>query len=159
MLKAGIPPENIVLESKHPNQSRAEIDCVVLEQGAPSDIFEFKYDRANPGGTNQPAPQKAGALFKDLIRVMDFPPPTNRHMIYLTDSEMASYLSSPRNGFREFFGLPTGGSLRLDEAYFRGRSNTFHRSMGKWPRPADVQGLFADSLPGDHHLKILKILE
>src|SRR5438874_2334410 len=61
LMRCGISPEQVILESSHPTISGAKIDTVIPGTGAwPDTAIEFKYDRANLKGTNQPRPQKAG---------------------------------------------------------------------------------------------------
>lgn len=158
LLCSGIPPERIVLEDEHPQIERAKIDMVILNADASCEVaIEFKYDRANPGGTGQPMTQKAGMIFGDLSRLLKLPLVATRYFVYVTDEGLARYLASPRNGFAAFFNLSTGSELRLDKAFFAGRSRTFLESMDRWPMPATVKSVINRGLPRNHHLRIYEI--
>src|SRR5919106_2020765 len=98
LLDLGYDPNAVVIEAQHPNLDRARIDTVLLAgDSMPFEAIEFKYDRAGPGGYNQPRPQKAGAALADVRRLAMIELP-RRWFIHLVDDEMAAYLSSDANG-------------------------------------------------------------
>ncbi len=158
LLRTDVRPEQVVLEYPHPSIRRARIDTVIVgADRSPKIAIEFKYDRANPGGTNQPMPQKAGATFADFVRLLKLPWQIGRYLVYLTDEELAGYLANPRNGLSEVFGLREGTHLKLRSDFFRDRSATFLDSMGEWPGPATLYGIASANLPQDHYLRIYEI--
>jgi hypothetical protein len=131
LLHHDIQPEQVVLEYPHPTISGARIDAVILSNsGEPVTAVEFKYDRANPGGSPQPLPQKAGSAFADLRRLALLPFVPERYFIYVMDRELARYLASPRNGLHNVFDLAKGGTISLDQDYFVNRSSTFRNRLG-----------------------------
>lgn len=158
LLDSAVRPEQVILEYAHPLIQRARIDTVVLETDqSPRIAVEFKYDRANPSRTNQPMPQKAGAAFADLIRLLKLPWQVERYLVYVTDGELAGYLMNRRNGLSEVFGLKEGTQLQLRSDFFSGRSVTFLEAMGKWPGPAILSCIASRDFPQDHHLRIYEI--
>lgn len=159
LLRDGLLPEQVILEFPHPLIQRARIDTVIVDgHGAPAMAIEFKYDRRNPGGTNQPMPQKAGSAFADLARLLLFPPPCERYFVYLTDGELARYLDNPRNGLQTFFSLRQDQRRTIDSQFFAGRSATFLHSMGEWPRATcTLRGVINEDLPQNHHLRVYEI--
>lgn len=158
LLQNGFRPEQVVLEHLHPSIPGARIDTVILGgDQSPKIVIEFKYHRANPGGTNQPMPQKAGAIFSDLVRLLKLPWQVSRYLVYVTDRELADYLANPRNRLSEVFGLREGGMLKLGSDFFKGRSATFLDSMGDWPGPAKLYSMAAADLPEDHFLRVYEI--
>lgn len=113
--------------------------------------MESKYDRRNPGGTNQPMPQKAGSAFADLARLLLFLPcePCGRYFVYRTDGELARYLDNPRNGLQAFFSLRQDRRLTIDSQFFAGRSAPFLHSCLPWCPRCMFCDEFAD---GGHQL-------
>jgi hypothetical protein len=157
-MKHGVTAEQVVLEYPHPAIQGARIDTIIVDaSNHPNTAIEFKYDRANPGGTNQPMPQKAGAAFADLKRLSLVPLFAERIFVYVTDRELARYLSSPRNGLHEVFELGVGQSLELSVDYFVGRSATFHGRLGEWPGEIRLENLLSRELPNDHFLWIYAV--
>jgi hypothetical protein len=158
LLHCGIPAEQVVLESPHHTISRAEIDTLILGNDRFPDIaIEFKYDRANPSGTNQPMPHKAGKALADLSRLLRCPPDLGRYFIYLTDRELARYLASPRNGLSGVFGLAEGDCLKVGPEFFDDRCTTLRSAMGMWPGRAVLHGIACEALPREHHLRVIAV--
>jgi hypothetical protein len=62
-----------------------------------------------------------------MYRLTQFNADSNvtRWLIYLTDAEMANYLRNPSKGLVDFFELPVGDVLRIDEDYISSKSATF----------------------------------
>jgi len=99
LLRHGVKQERVILEYVHPGIKGAKIDTMIMgEDRRPIAAIEFKYDRSNPSKTTQPLPQKAGALFHDFVRLLKLRERLERYLVYVTDAELANYLSSPRNG-------------------------------------------------------------
>ena len=158
VLRSGIRPERIVLEDEHPHIKRAKIDMVILNADSSCEVaIEFKYDRANPGGTGQPMTQKAGMIFWDLARLLKLRLVAARYFVYVTDEGLARYLASPRNRLADFFNLSNGSELKLDKGFFAGRSRTFLESMGGRPVLATVKCVISRDLPRNHHLRIYEV--
>lgn len=158
LLEQGIRPEEIVLEYPHPAIPRARLDVLVSSTEQRREIgIEFKYDRRTLSGTNQPMPQKAGAVFKDFIRLLQWPEPLERYLVYLTDDELHRYLTSPRNGLSTIFGLTPGKNLDVDRSSFLERSPTFLGSMGNWLVPATLTCVATEILPRDHFLRVFEV--
>jgi len=158
LLGEGIRPESVILEDLHAEIQRALVDTLVLDgRGQPALAIEFKYDRGIPSGGPQPRPQKAGALFRDLSRLLRVGGVRQRVFVYLTDRELADYFSNPANGLDRFFGLIPGAMLPLDASFFSGRSPTFHKVMGPWPGPARLRGVSSETLERDHFLRVYEI--
>ncbi|WP_343709731.1 hypothetical protein [Mycobacterium sp.] len=158
LLRHGIQPEQVVLEHRHKTVSRARIDTAVFDNsGKPAAAVEFKYDRANPGGSSQPLPQKAGAAFADLRRLALLPDFPERYFIYVMDRELARYLASPRNGLYQVFGLAACASITLAEDYFSDRPMTFRKRLGEWPGEVVLECVGAQDLPREHCVRIYAI--
>jgi len=61
LLRAGISPDRIIVEYKHPTIPGAEVDTVILDEiGKLSAAIEFKYNRPIPSGKNLPLPPGSG---------------------------------------------------------------------------------------------------
>ena len=123
-------PHDIVLESVHPNiDGHKEIDMLIPEKkDCPELVFEFKYDRKQPSGTNSPRPLKAGHLFADIFRQFRYKKEHQKSkcfLIYVTDFEQANYLSKEENRLDDFFNLPTGQTLQINSDYVNNHSDTF----------------------------------
>jgi hypothetical protein len=157
--KTNIASNEIIFEYPHPKISGAKIDTYIpstLERRGL--ILEFKYDREIPSGKNSPRPQKAGKLFNDIYRLtkFDVDPRATLWFIYLTDSEMATYLRNERNGLVDFFELPFGSILRVDEKYISSKSSTFQGAVGGFFN-ADIKSIWTEEMPNRHMLRIYEI--
>ena len=127
-------PHEILLESPHPKIKNAEIDMQILETNQTSElIFEFKYDVKRQ--STMPHPLKAGSLFADIFRLClykkDFQN-SRCFLIYVTDSQMASYLSRDRNRLNDFFNLKQNQELSINEDYVKNHSETFVKQASKY---------------------------
>lgn len=158
LLASGLEPEQVVIEYPHSAIKGARVDTMILDEHfEPSASIEFKYDRMNPGGTNQPLPMKAGAAFADLSRLAKLPEKQIRLFVHVMDRELARYLASPRNGLHDFFSLLEGDDLVIGATYFNGRSQTFMNRKGNWSDDISVRCLSSLALPNDHFMRIYKI--
>lgn len=127
-----IAPEHIILEYPHPSVLKARIDMVILSNDLqPCIAIEFKYDRAIPSGKPLPLPARAGDVFKDFVRLLQWQAPLDRYLIYLTDKEPGTH-----SGLSLIFSLEPGQRLMLTERVFVGYAPTFSTHMGTWPMPA-----------------------
>ena|SRR5213593_1895018 len=100
LVASGLKHTDLVLEFPHPAIPEAEIDTIVREgDGRQPVAIEFKYDRANPGGTNQNRTKRAAAALVDIYRLVKVPPSlaTVKYFVYVTDGEMAGYFRNPAN--------------------------------------------------------------
>ena len=152
--------KDIVLERPHPTIKRAEMDTLILSGvSRPSIAIEFKYDRRNPGGTNQNRTQRAGAVFNDLFRLARVTESIalRRYFVYLTDAEMALYFQNPQNGLKDFFELPEGQLFTLDAALIAARAKTFREKVEKTQIECSVTGLFSTEVSDEHLLRVYKI--
>lgn len=157
MLDQGFDPNRIVLEYPHPVVGRARVDTVVLDpSGLPVVAIEFKYDRAGPGGHNQPRPMKAGAALADLTRLHQLTL-AERWFVHLLDREMTAYLSSPRNGLSRIWNVPDAGarvSVRSEDLI--GLSDTLRNRAGAWPVEVLLEQEAFAELPG-HRLVVFRV--
>jgi len=131
--KANIAPHEVILEYPHPKISGAEIDTYVPSTSERAGlVVELKYDRQIPSGQNLSRPKKAGKLFNDIYRLSQFDTDANAtlRLIYLTDEEMANYLRKSKNGLVDFFELPVGEVLIVDDNYVSAKSATFRGVIG-----------------------------
>lgn len=157
--RTNIAPNEIIFEYPHPKISGAEVDTYIpstLERRGL--ILEFKYDREIPSGKNSPRPQKAGKLFNDIYRLtkFDVDPRATLWFIHLTNSEMATYLRNGRNGLVDFFELPFGLTLRVDEKYISSKSSTFQGAVGGF-FDANIESIWTEEMPNRHTLRIYEI--
>ena len=152
--------KDIVLERPHPTIKRAEMDTLILSGvSRPSIAIEFKYDRKNPGGTNQNRTQRAGAVFNDLFRLARVTESValRRYFVYLTDAEMASYFQNPQNGLEYFFELPEGQLFTLDKPFIAAHAKTFREKVEKTQIECSVAGLFSTEMRDGHSLRVYEI--
>ena len=151
---------DVILEAPHPALQRAEIDTFITgSANLPSTALEFKYHRMIPSGAHQPRPMKAGGVFNDIFRLSHTPNQvaTERYLVYLTDSEMASYFRNPRNGLDAFFGLSGGQSMAVTPGFLAARSKTFQNEVKNSQTECTVVGLFKRDMSKDHTLRIFGI--
>ena len=159
MKTSHISHKDVILEYPHPNIPNARIDTYIPSfQQKNGLVIEFKYDRKIPSGKNVPRPQKAGKIFYDIYRLIQFDinPNEEKWFIYLTDDEMANYLKNQRNLLDDFFELQIGKTLTVDKDYFLSKSMTFQNSVGH-SFCTGLLCIWRDSLPAGHELRIYKI--
>jgi ribose 5-phosphate isomerase B len=149
----GVSPDRIILEYPHPSIPAARIDTVILsDQRQPHTAIEFKYDRAIPSGKPLNVTARAGAVFRDLVRLLQWRESLDRYLIYLTDSEPGA-----RSSLSSIFDLKMGQRLVLTDQTFTGYAPTFHAHMKEWPMPAVLKALIGKPLPHGHHLRVYAI--
>jgi hypothetical protein len=126
------------LEYPHPVIERAKVDAYVPGRNGRSALaVEFKFDRTIPSRTNQPRPQKAGAVFADIFRLALVPlegrsdTRSRLYFVYVTDREMATYFQNPSNALQDFFNLAPDNNLIIDGSYVRRQSQTFVHAAGR----------------------------
>lgn len=158
-LHSNIQPHEVILEYPHPSLEKKEVDTYIPSvTDRDGLIIEFKYDR-NSGAT-APRPQKAGKLFNDLYRLKIFrtDPNAKKWLVYLTDNEMASYLSKERNGLQSFFNLEVDGCLVIDEQYIANKSNTFSSAITCYDQgKLIIKCICNEDLPKQHKLRIYEL--
>jgi hypothetical protein len=156
--KGGLKPEDFILELPHNRINRARIDTYIVEYNQQQMIIEFKYHRSIPSEKNSPRPQKAGQLFNDIRRLNAFhvKDPAIRLLIYLTDTEMVSYMKNKRNGLKDFFELAQTSDLRLNPEFFDERCHTLSKAT-KGRLYAKLRCEWNSSLPLDHELRVYQI--
>jgi len=151
-------PNDIIMEYPHNRIKKAQVDTYIPNYEGKEVIIEFKYDRAIPSGKNVPGPQKAGKHFNDMSRLLDFDTslPAIRLFVYLTDSEMVSYLRNPSNNLVAYFDMVPKSRFEIDEAFFRNKSKTFQSSSGGVLK-AIINCDWTSQLPHSHELRIYNI--
>jgi hypothetical protein len=153
----GLKPEDIILEYPH-NKIDAEIDTYIPKFASQEVVLEFKYHRRIPSKHPSPKPQKAGEAFNDIRRLIQFQMalPNARYFVYLTDDEMAMYMSNPKNNFHIFFGLTPGQRISIGPQFFTNKSKTFQSAAGGVFVTTLISEWIA-SLPKQHELRIYRI--
>lgn len=156
LINGGFQPEQVVIEFKHPSIPGAEVDTVLLaDSGAPAIALEFKYDRV--ANSTSPKPQKAGALFADVSRLLRFTNVLSRYFVYVTDTEMAEYLDKSDHGLQKFFRLQSGDSLIVNPAFLKVCPLTFHKRMGSWAAAAKLHAVWSQELPMENQVRIYEV--
>lgn len=150
----------VTLEYRHPAIPGAEIDTLIQPQnGSAVCALEFKFDRANPSGTNQNRTQRAGAVIADMMRLAQVPDtlaPT-RYFVYVTDGEMARYFKNQANRLHTLFDAPDATPTSIGAASFEGFSKTLVARIGNQVCPCTVTSVFAADLPTGHAIRVWAI--
>lgn len=152
---------NIVLEYPHPAIPKAQIDTIILgAKGREPVAVEFKYDRANPGGTNQNRTQRAAAALRDVFRLAKVPGSlaTLKYFVYVTDAEMAGYFGNPANRLVDFFESKRTTPFRLDASVFQGFAPTLVNGIAPLACDCQVAGVFAADLASDYRIRAFEVL-
>jgi hypothetical protein len=158
--RAGIADSEILVPYDHPLIERAKIDSYLpASERHGAAAWELKYDRAIPSGKNQPRSNKAGALLNDFFRLAAFPGPPDleRVVIYLTDSEMASYFRNPRNGLSDLSDLPTTKSFAVNSSLLDTLAPSVRKRIKAPVTACWALGKFAVSLPREHELRLYDV--
>jgi hypothetical protein len=159
--EAGFNHTDIILEQPHPTIRGAEIDTVIRgDVTRPTIALEFKYDRGNPGGTNQNRTQRAAAALNDLFRLARVPASSAelKYFAYLTDKEMAAYFINPSNGLCDLYGVCGPHRVRLGAAQFQGASRTLSSGIADLAIDCQVAGVLSMELARDHSLRVFEVL-
>ena len=160
-LYGGIRHTEVVLEFPHPVIEDARIDTIIMGAAERDSIaIEFKYDRGNPGGSNQNRTRRAASALVDIFRLAKIPTEiaAQRYFIYVTDSEMAAYFKNPANRLCEFFDLSASRALPLGAAAFLGFSQTFRDRVDPHACECQVKGMFAADLGKDVSMRAFEVL-
>jgi len=159
-LKLGLGPEDIILESVHPNIEGAEIDMLIPEKkDCPELVFEFKYDVKR---LSMPAsPFKAGHLFADIFRLFLYKKEHQKSkcfLIYVTSLAQANYLSKERNRLDDFFNLPTGQTLQINSDYVKNHVDTFVNAASTYGiHECKILSCLNMDLENSHYVRIFEI--
>jgi hypothetical protein len=156
-----LAPHDILLESPHPTIEKAEIDMLIPSTSKnPELIFEFKYDVKRRSVV--PHPFKAGALFADIFRLYLYKKDnqnTRCFFIYVTDMEMANYLSRETNGLDDFFNLLLNQELEINENYVKNHSETFVTNSSKYGiYDCKIKSCLNVDLSASHFVRIYEII-
>ena len=156
----GILSHEILLESPHPQIDHAEIDMQIPETNqTPESIFEFKYDVKRQ--STMPHPLKAGSLFADIFRLCLYKKDNQNSrcfLVYVTDFQMASYLSRDRNRLDDFFNLQPNQELTIKEEYVRNHSETFVKQASKYGiHDCIIKSCLNNDLAESHFVRIYEI--
>jgi len=155
----GLGPENIELESSHPQIPRAEIDTVINSSSGGKNAVEFKYDRPLPGGKNTPRTQRAGNAFNDMRRLSLIGADTKyvaRLFVYVATKEMFAYFNNQTNGLSDVFNMQVNDVIFLDSAFFTGKAQSFNAACGD-KFVAKLKAKYKRTLPYEHQLRIYDI--
>lgn len=156
----GIADNGIRVEYPHPNIKGAKLDGFLpASEKHGACAWELKYDRATPGGGNQPRSNKAGAFINDFFRLagLDDKRAVERVVIYLTDAEMASYLQNPSNGFKDLFSLSAGERVLIDANFLKLRPQAVKNKVKAPIVPCYAIGKVSASLPRNHRLRLYEV--
>ena len=159
-LELGLGPEDIILESVHPNIEGAEIDMLIPEnKDYPELVFEFKYDVKRRSVSA--APFKAGHLFADIFRLFLYKKEHQKSkcfLIYVTSLEQANYLSKKENRLNDFFNLPTGQTLQINSDYVKNHADTFVNAAKAYGiHECKILSWLNTDLENSHHVRIYEI--
>ena len=135
----------------------AKVDTVIVAAGGRESMaFEFKYDRANPGGSNQNRTQRAAKALIDLFRLVKVPADvaTAKYFVYVTDAEMAGYFRNPVNRLHKLFELAAGAEYPIGTDSFQGYSRTLATMVAPLVSTCVVTRVFAADLPANHCVRI-----
>ena len=159
-LELGLGPEDIILESVHPNIEGAEIDMLIPEnKDYPELVFEFKYDVKRSSTSARTA--KAGHLFADIFRLFLYKKEHQKSkcfLIYVTSLEQAKYLSKKENRLNDFFNLPTGQTLQINSDYVKNHADTFVNAASTYEiHECKVLSCLNMDLENSHYVRIYEI--
>jgi len=156
----GLKHTDLTLEYPHPTMTGAKVDTIIAAAvGRESVAFEFKYDRANPGGSNQNRTQRAAKALIDLFRLVKVPADVTaaKYFVYVTDTEMAGYFRNPVNRLHELFELAEGAEHPLGPDSFQGFSRTLTTMVEPLVSACVVARVFAADLAANHCVRIFRV--
>ncbi|MDX6531697.1 MAG: hypothetical protein QOH41_3987 [Blastocatellia bacterium] len=153
-----LEPIDLILEHNHPGIQGAQIDTVIT--GSNGIAVEFKYDRGNPGGSNQNRTLRAAAVMADIFRLVKVPSSlaTEKYFIYITDSEMARYFRNPTNRLQEFFELTGTAQFSITSSRFQSSSPTFTTRIAPLVCDCAVVSVYSADLAGGHCFRAFQVL-
>lgn len=157
LLDAGVQPEEVEIESPHPQRPRARIDTYIRARGdEPGAAFEFKYAKESEVFA-LPRPMIAGSLLHDLQRLADFKPDAalDRYFVFATGPAIHNYLRRESNGLACWYDT-ADAPIDLNDALLAPLSKTLRASAGSMHCHSRV--VFAKELSGNHWLKIWQVI-
>ncbi len=157
----GLKHTDVILEYPHPVIPGAEIDTIIRAVNDRQPVaVEFKYDRGNPGGTNQNRTQRAAAVVNDMFRLVKVPNSVAavKYFVYVTDAEMARYFKNPANRLVDLFDVSGTTRFTLTKSVFQGFSQTFVTCIASLACDCQVGGVLAADLPLNHHVRAFEVL-
>jgi hypothetical protein len=160
LLSSGLRHTDLILEYPHPDMPGAEIDTIIRPGGQLQSVaLEFKYDRANPGGTSQNRTQRAAAALVDMFRLARVPSSLAnvKYFVYVTDAEMFGYFKNPANQLRDLFDVSGAQRLTLGLSVFHGHPKTFVSRIAPFVCDCELSGAFAAELSFEHHLRAFEV--
>jgi hypothetical protein len=158
---AGVRPIDVVFEYPHPVIVGAEIDTVILASAERnSAAIEFKYDRGNPGGTNQNRTQRAASVMGYLFRLAKIPSDlaTRRYFVYITDGEMARYFKNPANRLNALCDLAGPTALALQTKTWIDFPTAFRSRVDPHMCDCQVRAVFSAELPQSVTIRAFEVL-
>ena len=159
-LYGGVRHTEVVLEHPHPAIPNARVDTIISAfPPRRSMALEFKYDRGNPGGSNQNRTQRAASVLIDIFRLARIPTDlaVDRYFVYITHREMAGYFQNPKNQLERLFDLSGKHSLRLGQSTFVGLSRTLRTRIDPHVCECHVRALYATDLTDDVTMRTFKV--
>lgn len=150
---------DMIIEYPHTSIEKAKIDTYIIPKNKNGWAIEFKYDRRIPSNKNSPKPQKAGKLFNDLYRLINFK--TNNKdrylFIYVTDDEMGEYLSKIDNKLSTFFNLKKNEEMLIDKNFIMDKSETFIKQI-EGELKCKIICLLSENININHFLRIYEVI-
>ncbi len=150
----------VFLEFPHPKLPGKEIDSFIKGDAYPKGVaIEFKYDRSNPGGTNQNRTQRAGSFLADIFRLNMVPNSTaeDKFFVYLTDKEMASYFLNPKNKLSRLYNLLHDQEYLLGTDLINSLAKSATNQVKDLVSPCLVKGFFKKDLERGHQLRVFSV--
>ena len=160
--RGSIYHSDLSLEHPHPAIPHAHIDTLIHGDTSPrGTAIEFKYDRSNPGGTNQNRTQRAGSFLADLFRLGLIPDELamEKFFVYLTDQGMASYFLNPSNDLSRLYNIEPGDEFHLGPNQVSQLASSAVRRVEDLIHPCTIVGYYRNDLGLDHQLRIFQVFE
>lgn len=147
-----VKQHEIILESPHPNISKAKIDTYI-NTGHHEAYLEFKFHRKSCGSS--PKPQKAGSLFKDFTRLSKLESKSDKYVVYFTDSEMARYFQKQSEQYSGFWSIECG-TFEFNRVFLTKTTNTFRKSCDG-EADSMIEVIYSSTLSTSHEIRIFKV--
>jgi hypothetical protein len=157
---AQLDPIDMILEHPHSALPGAKIDTIVRGgPGREAIAIEFKYDRANPGGTNQNRTQRAAAAFADIFRLAKVPLTLAaiKYFVYVTDAEMAGYFKNRVNRLADIFDTPDRKRFDIGITAFEDFSKTFRSKVAPLCCDCYISRVYGADLSPNHIVRVWEV--
>ena len=153
-----LKPEDIMVESSHGKIALARLDLQIFAFSGREYVFEFKYDNFQLSRAESGSHQRAGRKFKDIFRLSQRYSigKTETIFVYLTSRWMKNYFNNPVHEFTEFFNLPKGESLLIDDFYMARRPDILKQRAGQ-VIPCTIDCIYSCGLPDEHALRVYRV--